>query len=122
MAYTITQLLLEARGLLSDTVAAGPVTRYSDQDLLNAFNGGMARARTKRPDLFIDMGLRSAVPQYTTNDLTANTPFPLDPSTYSAFLYYIVGLCELRDDTFADDKRAELMIAKFTSELLQVAS
>lgn len=122
MAYTINQLCLEARGLLSDTVAAGPVTRYSDQDLINAFNGGMARARSKRPDLFLDIGLRAAIPQYTTTDVAGSTLFPLDPSVYSAFLYYIVGLCELRDDTFADDKRAELMIAKFTSELMQVAS
>lgn len=122
MAYTINQLCLEARGLLSDTVAAGPVTRYADQDLINAFNGALVRARMKRPDLFLDMGLRNAVPQYATADLGANTPFPIDYSAYSAFLYYIVGLCELREDTFSDDKRAELLLAKFTNELMQVSS
>jgi hypothetical protein len=124
MASTIAALLTEARAILQDVIPTGSPngTRYSNQDLLDAFNDALLQARAKRPDLFLDMGLRNAVPRYNTDDLTALTAFPIDQMCYGAFLYYIVGRSELRDDTFADDKRSSLLLEKFIAQLMQVAS
>jgi len=121
MSYTIGGLITEARGVLQDTVPtdAGE-TRYSDVDLVSYFNDALIQARAKRPDAFLDMGLRSVVPQYTTADTTV--VFPLDPIFYPAFLFYIVGMAELREDTFSDDSRAVTLLNKFVSQLLQTAS
>lgn len=122
MARTIGELLLEARGVLQDVVqqqAAGAF-RYSDADMISYFNDALLQARSKRPDAFLDMGLRNAVPQYTTADTAV--VFPIDMAYWSAFLFYIIGMCEIREDTFSDDSRAVTMLNKFVSQLLQVAS
>lgn len=122
MALTIGGLLLEARGILNDvTPTDGGITRYSDTDLVSAFNDALLQARAKRPDAFLDMGLRNAVPQYAMPDDT-NTAFPIDPMFYPAILYYVVGRSELREDTFADDNRAAVLMNKFVSQLLQTAA
>lgn len=122
MAFTIGGLLLEARGLLTDTVpTVDGDTRYSDADLIAAFNDALIQARSKRPDAFIDMGMRNTVPQYAMPEDTA-TAFPLDSTFYPAFLFYIVGRTELREDTFSNDGRAVTLMNRFVSQLLQVAS
>jgi len=116
MALTIGGLLTEARGVLNDTT---PPLRYSDNDLINAFNDAFIQARYKRPDLFLPLGLRNTVPQYIMPDDTG-TAFPISPSVYPAFIYYVSGRTELREDTFVDDKRAELLLTRFTQMLLTV--
>lgn len=120
MAYTIGGLLSEARVLLND-VADAPTTRYTDSDLVGAFNLALLQARGKRPDAFLAMGLRNPVPQYVMPD-DSSTAFPLDPIFFPAFLYYVVGHAELREDTFADDSRAISLMNKFVSQLLSVQS
>jgi hypothetical protein len=117
MALTIGGLLIEARRILSDD----DKVRYTDADLIAAFNDALLQARAKRPDVFLDMGLRNAVPQYTMPG-DALTTFPLDPGLYPAFLYYVVGRSELRDDTYTQDSRAVTLANKFVSQLLQVVS
>jgi hypothetical protein len=125
---TIGGLILEARAMLQDTLQTNamspiqddPIYRYSDTDMIAAFNGAMLEARTKRPDLFLRLGLRKAVPRYTTGDL--GTAFPLDLSVYDAFLYYLVGRAEIREDAFSNDGRAVAMLNKFVSQLMAVAS
>lgn len=123
-SYTINSLCGEARALLQDVIPTGSVngTRYSNQDLLDAFNDAVQQIRVKRPDAFLGMGLRTAVPIFTTTDLTAGTPFPIDNGFYPAVLYYVVGRCELREDTFSDNGRAISLMNKFVSQILQVAS
>lgn len=126
---TIGTALVEARTLLQDEVqnftsvqqgGGLPIVRYSDAELLDAFNGAMAEARTKRPDLFLAIGLRTPLPYYTVADI--NLPFPLDLGTYNAFVYYVVGRTELREDTFAVDGRATVLMNKFVAQLLQASS
>jgi hypothetical protein len=107
--------------LLQDESSVDGSTRFSDADLIAAFNDALLQTRAKRPDAFLDMGLRNTVPQYDAA-ADAATTFPLDPIYYPAFLFYIVGRCELREDTFADDGRAVTLLNKFASQLLQVAS
>lgn len=118
---TIAMAVAQARTLLQD-VQGMPAYRYLDQDLLDAFNDAMVEARGKRPDLFLDYGLRTSLPLYTPADLTGSTPFPIDEQVFSAFVYYIVGRCEMREDTFADNSRAVALSNKFVSQLLAVAS
>ena len=120
MAYTIGGLLTDARNVLNDTIQVSGAFRYSDQELINAFNDGMQMARAKRPDAFLDMGLRTPVPQYQTTD--TNTAFPLDTTYYPALLFYVVGRTELKEDTFTDDNRAVVLMNKFVSLLLKVES
>jgi hypothetical protein len=122
MALTVGGLLTEARGILQDTdPSVDGLTRYSDADLVAAFNDALLQARMKRPDIFLDMGMRNSVPQYVMPDDVA-TVFPLDPMFYPAFLFYVVGRSEIREDTFSDDSRAVTLMNKFVSGLLQVAS
>jgi hypothetical protein len=122
MALTIGGLLTEARALLQDVSSVDGTSRYSDADLIAAFNDAMLQTRAKRPDAFLtaSLGLQTAVTQYTTSDLAV--AFPLDPIFYPAFLFYVVGRSELREDTFADDSRAVTLANKFVSQLLQAAS
>lgn len=118
-ARTIGTLVAEARTLLQDKVPL-PAYRYSDDELMEAFNGAMSEARAKRPDLFLDLGLRTPLPIYTSADFAL--PFPLDMTVYNAFMYYLVGRSEMRDDTFVDNSRATVFINKFVNQLLQVVS
>lgn len=117
---TIGTVLTEARTLLQDLDGDNPAYRYSDNELLEAFNGAMVEARSKRPDLFLTIGLRTTLDYYEAADLALE--FPLDPLAYNAFVYYVVGRTSLREDTFADDSRAVSLMNKFVSQLLQVAS
>ena len=125
---TIGDVVQDARALLQDTlqteatspVQDAPVYRYTDADLIAAFNGAMLETRAKRPDLFLALGLRSTVPRFAASDM--GKPFPLDLSVYDAFVYFLVGRMELREDTFATDGRAVTMMNKFVSQLTSVAS
>jgi hypothetical protein len=114
---TIGTLLAEARTLLQDKVQA---YRYSDDELLENFNGAVGEARIKRPDLFLGRGLRAPLPFHTTADLAA--PFPYDIIIYQAALYYVVGRAELREDSFSNDSRAVSMMNKFVAQLTAVQS
>ena len=122
---TFGALIGEARTLLQDKLpTSGGVLRYSDDEMMEAINGFMVEARAKRPDLFLARGrrrLRRSLPYYTAaNDM--GTPFPLSEMVYNACLYYCVGRCELREDTFTDDGRATTLLNKAVSQLLQVQS
>lgn len=116
---TIATLIYEARTLLQDTEPL-PNYRYTDAEMLQAFNGALSETRAKRPDLFLELGMRNPVPYYTTLDLEQT--FPLDTTVYSAFVFYIVGRSEMREDVFTEDGRASTLMAKFIQQLLTVAS
>jgi hypothetical protein len=121
MAYTIGGLFLTARNTLNDVIQTSGAFRYSDQELMDAFNEALVMARAKRPDAFLDMGLRNPVPQYqVATDEALN--FPLDVGYVPAFVFYIIGRIELKEDTFTNDSRAVSLMNKFVSLLLQVAS
>lgn len=117
MALTIGGLFTEARRLLSDD----DKVRWSDADLVAALNDALLQARMKRPDAFIEMGLRNQVPQYVAPE-DLSTPWPLDPVLYPAFLYYVVGRSELREDVASDEDRSVVLMNKFTNQLLNVLS
>ena len=118
---TLGGLILEARTLLQDKVQVDGSTRYSDQEMFENLNGALLEVRAKRPDLWLDIGLRVPVPVFDyVNDLATN--FPLDSAVYPAVLYYVVGRTELREDTFATDGRAVTLMNKFVSQLMSVSA
>lgn len=123
---TFRTLINEARTLLQDKEppSTGPDTggtRFSDAELFECINGFMAEIRSKRPDVYLLIGLRNGVPYYSwMTDM--DVPFPLDVSVYNAFVYYVVGRCELRDDPYSDDSRAVTLMNKSINQLLAVAS
>lgn len=118
---TIGRMLSDARAILNDVVPITGKTRYSDEDLIQAFNSALLEARAKRPDAFLATGLRVSVPQFVMPDDQAEV-FPLDPIFYPLCVNYIVGKSELREDEFAAEGRAVAMLNKFVTGLLQVAS
>jgi hypothetical protein len=118
---TIAGCVLEARALLQDTDSTDGY-RYSDQDMIDAFNDAMAETRSKRPDFFLDIGLRTPPTFYTTAHLNNVVPFPLDVQVYSAFVYYLTGRAELREDEYTEDGRAVAMMNKFVSQITKVVS
>jgi hypothetical protein len=119
---TFRTLLAEARTLLQDSVPTqGGQTRNSDDELMQAVNGALAEVRTKRPDLYLPLGLRNPVPLYSAStDL--DQPFPLDLSVYTPFVYYVAGRTELREDTFGNDERAVTLLNKFLTQIMTVNS
>lgn len=122
MALTFGTIIGDARTLLQDKLpTSGGALRYSDDEMFEAINRFMLEVRTKRPDLFLSYGMRKALPVYSAaKDM--NTTFPLDPSCYSAFVYYAVGSAELREDVWSDDSRAVSMMNKALAQLLTVQS
>lgn len=115
-------VILDSRTLVQDKLpTSGSALRYSDDEMFESINGFMLEVRTKRPDLFLPMGMRRALPRYAAA-VDMNTPFPLDLSVYEAFVYYLVGRAELREDTWADDGRAVTLMNKSVSQLLSVQS
>jgi hypothetical protein len=122
MARTFYNLIAEARTILQDKLpTSGGALRYTDDEMFESINSFVAEVRTKRPDLFLPMGLRNGLPYYNASD-DMHTPFPLDTSVWSAFVYYIVGRTELREDTWSDDGRATAMMNKAVSQLLSIQS
>lgn len=119
---TFGTLINEARTLLQDKLpTSGSALRYSDDEFFECINAFMAEVRAKRPDLFLRLGLRVPLGFYTAAQ-NMNTPFPLDTSVWSAFVYYLVGRTEMREDTWSDDGRATAMMNKAVAQLLQVQS
>ena len=118
---TIGTLVMEARGLLNDTVPISGSPRFSDGDLMDAFNDALLQVRVKRPDAFLGYGLRTPLLFYQLPD-DQDTPLPIDDMFYVPIVFYVVGRSELVEDTFADDGRAITLANKFVSQLLKVAS
>ena len=121
MARTVGGLIAETRQMLNDETPISGVSRYTDAHLTNAMNDGIMQIRSKRPDAFLRLGLRTSVPIYALPG-DQNTQLPFDDSFYAALLYYTVGRSELTEDTFTDDGRAIALLNKFTSQLLRTAS
>lgn len=121
MPRTLGTIVAEARTLLQDKVEVDGTYRYSDAEMFENINGALLEVRAKRPDLWLGIGLRVSIPTYSAST-DMGVAFPLDESVYTAVLYYVVGRTELREDTFATDGRAVVLMNKFVSQLMSVQS
>jgi hypothetical protein len=109
---TVTDYVTEARVLLQDKV---PTYRYADAELISALNLAIMTARRNRPDLFMEV---VSIPNFTTADITAGTAFAMDVQYRVAFLFFMVGFAQLRDEEDTQDARAAAFIVKFTQQLM----
>src|SRR4051812_34409102 len=105
MLDTVADYVREVRTLLQDQVAP---YRYTDPELLSALNMGILAARAKRADLF----LNRVTPSFSSVDAT---PFVMDEQYRLAFIYFMVGHAQLRDEEDTADQRAGAFLNKFTS-------
>lgn len=108
---TVQDYLAQARVLLLDKIEP---YRYETDEIIEALNMGIMEARRLRPDLFTGY-FRSDLPDYTVADLVEEVP--IDPMYRKAFVYYIVGHCQLRDEENTQDTRASAMLNKFVAQL-----
>lgn len=113
---TVQDYIDRARVLLLDQVVP---YRYADADLVENLNMGILEARKIRPDLFKSY-FASSLPDYSTANLNATVD--IDPQYRVAFVYYICGASQLRDDENTQDSRAVIFLNKFTSQLLTIAA
>jgi hypothetical protein len=113
---TVQDYVDRARVLLLDTVAP---YRYSDTDLVENLNMGILEGRRLRPDLFKSY-FRTSLPDYSAGSLTVAVD--IDPMFRVAFVYYICGMAQLRDDENSQDSRAVTFLNKFTAQLLSIAA
>lgn len=110
MALATVQALIDsARTLLQDKTAP---YRFSDAEFIAALNVAVLEARALRPDLFITA---TALPSFTA---VGDSTSPIDEMYRPAFLYYLVGHMQLRDDEETQDARASAFLTKFTSQLV----
>lgn len=115
---TIQEYLDRARSLLQDT--AEPY-RYSDVDMVAALDMGILEARRIRPDLVrAFFRATDGMPEYSGQALSADVA--IDQMYRVAFVYYIVGQMQLRDDEETTDARASVFMNKFVAQLLETRS
>jgi hypothetical protein len=112
---TVVDYVREARILLQDVV---PTYRYADSELVSALNLGIMTARRNRPDLFLPT---MTIPYFTVPDLANVTVFKMDPQYRVAFLFFMVGFAQLRDEEDTQDTRAAAFIGKFTQQLMTLS-
>lgn len=111
---TVQNYVDRARVLLQDTIAP---YRYPDSDLVSALGLAVLEARRLRPDV-LQSYLRTTLPDFDTAHMSAAVP--IDPQYRIAFLYYIVGHAQLRDDENNQDSRAAVFMNKFVSQMLTI--
>jgi hypothetical protein len=111
---TVQDYLDKARVLLQDTVQP---YRYSDAELVSCLDEAILECRRLRPDLLRNY-FRTSLPDFSPTALTA--PVPIDPQYRMAFVYYVTGQAQLRDEENTQDARATVFLNKFVSQLLTI--
>ena len=109
---TVADYVARARVTLLDVVVP---FRYPDEDLIEALNEGIIEGYKLRPDLFRAY-FRGPLPSYSIANVMA--PVPIDQAYRVAFMYYICGSTQMRDEENTQDSRAAAFLQKFNSSLL----
>lgn len=109
---TVADYIAAARVLLQDTDSTA--YRYLDTELVNALNMGILEARRLRPDLFFSY-LGTSLPSYSTASLGASVA--IDAQYRVAFVYYMCGQAQLRDEENTQDARSAVFLNKFVAQL-----
>jgi hypothetical protein len=113
---TVQDYVDRARVLLLDQVEP---YRYPTEDLVEALNMGILETRRLRPDL-VKSFFRSSLPDFSADALSATVP--IDPMYRVAFVYYICGNAQLRDNEDNQDSRSAAMLNKFVAQMLNIQS
>lgn len=110
---TVADYISEARVLLQDTVAP---YRYPDADLVAGLNLAVLEARRLRSDLFLGV---TTLPTYSA--ASTGTTVAIDEQYRVAFVYYVCGHAQLRDDEGNQDVRAGTFLKMFATQLTSLA-
>ncbi len=113
-AFTVGGAVVDARSILNDTMQTA--YRYSDVDLYAYFTDAHMMMRRTRPDLFVT-DTDGFVAQFSPGD--APTPFPMMLEYYPAYVAFIAGRAQARDDTSADEVKAEAYAATFANVVMR---
>lgn len=111
---TVQDYVDRARVLLQDQVAP---YRYPDADLVENLNMGILEARRLRPELLRSY-FRSTLPDFSSSAMTDSVP--IDPMYRVAFVYYICGQAQLRDEENTQDTRAAAFLNKFVAQMISL--
>lgn len=107
MARTAQQVVDQVRLHTNDVDADG----RTDAAILLYISDAINFLLHRRPDLFIGKFSQ------TWDSVSASTELPFDGKYFQAVVMYTVGRCEMSDDEYAVNGRAELA-AKFSESLL----
>ncbi len=121
MALTVKDLIYQAREVVQDLGMEYDFSdpdRHSDEKLIRYLNTALADCYRLRPDLFFPLAQDRQPVQFTTDDITNSTPWPLEPGYWSAFVDYVAGYVGLGDDEFAQEGRAVTLLNRFSQKLL----
>lgn len=111
---TLGDFITAARTLLQDTLTADP--RYSDSDFKLALQLAFDEAYRLRPDLLHKVEAPNIMAMPDGDDV------PVPRGYQSAFLYYMCGQVQLRDQEDTQDNRASIFLNKFIAQLLTTAA
>lgn len=111
---TVQDFIDRARVLLLDQFEP---YRYPTADLVESLNEGILEARRLRPDL-LSSYFRSSLPDFSTAAMSAAVP--IDPQYRVAFVYYICGQAQLRDEENTQDTRAAAFLNKFIAQMTTI--
>lgn len=111
---TVQDFVDRARVLLLDQ--AEPY-RYPTTDLVASLSEGILEARRLRPDL-LQSYFRTALPDFSTASMSELVP--VDPQYRVAFVYYICGQAQLRDEENTQDSRAAAFLNKFIAQMTTI--
>lgn len=111
---TVQDYIDRVRVLLLDQIEP---YRYPTDDLVEALNMGILEARRLRPDL-LKSYFRTSLPDFSSSSMSASVP--IDPMYRVAFVYYICGQAQLRDDENNQDSRSAAMLNKFVAQMLNI--
>ncbi len=111
---TVQDFIDRARVLLLDQEVP---YRYPTVDLVESLNEGILEARRLRPDL-LKAYFRSTLPDFNTGALSEAVP--IDPQYKVAFVYYVCGQAQLRDEENTQDSRAAAFLNKFVAQMTTI--
>lgn len=110
---TVEDYITDVRVLLLDKIAP---FRYSDDELLTAFNTALLDGRRLRADLFVHK-YGNRVPHFETVD---GTDVPIEPQFRLAFVYATAAQAMARDDEDVQDQRVNSFRNVFEGMLLGI--
>lgn len=120
---TVADMVAQARAITNDEVQP---FRYADTDFVGALNAAIMESKRLRPDMWLFPILGSTTlpsiptpPGYIAS--TDTTPVPVDPMYRMAFVYYMCGQAQLRDEEETQDARAAALMGMFYKQLLSLA-
>lgn len=110
----VSDYIAQARTLLQDEAVP---YRYSDASIAESINAGINEAYRMRPDMWMNY-FNKPLPVYSSATPAAIVDVPKGYAM--PFLYYVVGLVQLRDQEDTSDARASQLLNSFFGALTKM--